>query len=290
MTARPLVSVIIPTYNRASWVGQAVESVLGQTFASRELLVVDDGSADETWAVLSPHARALRYIRTPHLGVSAARNRGVRESRGQWVAFLDSDDLWMPGKLTRQMDALRRAPEAPLCYTDEIWIRHGRRVNPGRRHRKYSGWIFEHCVRLCIISPSSALVRRDLLDAVGGFDEGLPACEDYDLWLRITARHPVLFLDEPLIVKRGGHADQLSRSIWGLDRFRVRALWKLLEDPAISQAQRDAVRRELGRKCSVLMQGARKRGHERAAVLYERLAATGRLEDVHDWQEILAAP
>jgi glycosyltransferase involved in cell wall biosynthesis len=282
-----LVSVVIPTYNRAFFVGEAVDSVLGQTFDKWELLVVDDGSTDETESRLREHRESLRYIKTPHRGVGAARNVGIREARGDWVAFLDSDDLWFPNKLERQIEALHGAPGAPLCYTDEIWVRNGVRVNPRLRHQKHWGWIFEKCLPLCIISPSSALIFKGLLLELGGFDENLPACEDYDLWLRITLRHPVIFLDEKLIIKRGGHPDQLSRGHWGMDRFRVRSLWKILRDPFLQEIQRERVLAELQRKCEILAKGARKRGKSREAVFYEKLMQAKGLEVENAWATIL---
>jgi glycosyltransferase involved in cell wall biosynthesis len=275
----PLISVIIPTRNRAALVGEAVESVLAQTFSDRELLVVDDGSSDNTEEVLDRFRGRLRYVRTPPRGVSAARNLGVRLCGGEWIGFLDSDDLWLPRKLERQMGVLGEKPQHPLCYTDEIWIRDGVRVNPRNRHRKYSGWIFERCLPLCIISPSSALIGRETLERVGGFDEDLPVCEDYDLWLRITLRFPVRYLEEKLIVKRGGHADQLSRSVWGMDRFRVRALTRILEEKSLAPTQREAVREQIRAKCGVLAAGARKRGRSQEFSMYERIAATGRWEE-----------
>jgi glycosyltransferase involved in cell wall biosynthesis len=266
-----LVSVVIPTFNRARWVTDAVESVIGQDFTDWELIVVDDGSTDQTEAALEPYADVLRYTRIPHAGVGAARNVGLRAGSGPWVAFLDSDDLWLRQKLSRQLQALQASPHTPLCHTDEIWIRNGRRVNPRKRHRKYGGWIFEKCLPLCLISPSSVLISRELLEEVGGFDEGLPACEDYDLWLRVTLRYPVLFLNESLIIKTGGHGDQLSRAYWGLDRFRVAALLKILRQPELHPGRRRVVIEELTYKCRILEQGARKRGKDGESVYYLQL-------------------
>lgn len=283
-----LISVIIPTYNRALFVKEAVDSVMGQTFKDWELVVVDDGSTDGTGALLVPYEPRLRYIRSEHRGVSAARNLGIGVTSGEWVGFLDSDDLWLPEKLERQMEVLRRHPDTILCYTDEIWIRNGRRVNPGRRHEKHSGWIFERCLPLCIISPSSALIRRTVFMELGGFDEDLPACEDYELWLRITSQHPVIFLGERLIVKRGGHPDQLSKIHWGLDRFRVVALARLLQRCALSEAQREAVTKELRIKCAIIANGARKRGKEELAQLCQRITS-GTME-ARDVQALLEDP
>jgi len=258
---QPFVSVIIPTFDRSPWVGEAIASVLAQTYPHLELIVVDDGSHDATPQVVQAFGPALTYIWQAHAGVSAARNHGVRMSRGALVAFLDSDDLWLPGKLAAQVALLQQQPHAQACYTDEIWIRHGVRVNPKRMHQKHSGWLFELSLPRCIISPSSIMLQRTLWNHLGGFDERLPACEDYDLWLRLTLATPVLLLPERLIVKRGGHADQLSRCIPVLDQYRITALEKILAAP-LTLSQRQAVLAQLLQKCRVVAQGAYKRQHE----------------------------
>ncbi|RLB05643.1 MAG: glycosyltransferase family 2 protein, partial [Deltaproteobacteria bacterium] len=186
MTRIPRVSVIIPTYNRRTLLLEAVESVLAQTYSDFELIVVDDGSTDGTEEAIKRYGSRLIYTYQPHQGVSAARNKGIEIARGELVAFLDSDDLWLPKKLQIQVTFMDQHPEVQLCYTDEIWIRRGVRVNPKKKHAKYSGWIYPHCLPLCIISPSSALVRRGLFAQVGHFDPQLPVCEDYDFWLRVA--------------------------------------------------------------------------------------------------------
>jgi len=256
----PAVSVIIPTYNRAAMVREAIESVLAQSYADRELIVVDDGSTDGTGAAVAAFLPQLTYVYQEHKGVSAARNRGAAIARGEYLAFLDSDDLWLKHKLDRQMRFMESHPEALICYTDEIWIRRGVRVNPMKKHRKYSGMIFPYCLPLCIISPSSALFVRRILAEADRFDETLAVCEDYDLWLRIAARHSIYLVDEPLIVKRGGHDDQLSRSRIGQDRYRIAALEKLLKGSVLSPGQRALTVRELVRKCSIYGNGCIKRG------------------------------
>lgn len=268
---QPLASVIIPTFDRASWVGEAIASALAQTYPHWELIVVDDGSRDATPEVVQAFGPALTYIRQAHAGVSAARNRGVAVSGGELVAFLDSDDLWLPGKLAAQVALLEQQPHVQACYTDEIWIRHGVRVNPKHIHQKHSGWLFEPSLPRCIISPSSIMLRRTLWDQLGGFDERLPACEDYDLWLRLTLATPVLLLPERLIVKRGGHADQLSRCIPVLDQYRITALEKILAAP-LTLSQRQAVLAQLIEKCRIVAQGAQKRQHQAQWATYSAKA------------------
>ena len=268
---KPMVSVVIPTYNRAWCLAEAVDSVLAQEFRDFELIVVDDGSADDTPLLLESYGDAIRVLRRGNRGVSAARNAGIAAARGGLIAFLDSDDLWLAGKLSRQVEFFTSHPEALICQTEELWVRNGRRVNPGKRHRKRGGMIFEPSLDLCLVSPSAVMVRQGLFERVGIFDESLPACEDYDLWLRVSCRIPVHLIETALIVKRGGHADQLSRA-WGLDQFRIAALVKLLNGDILNEVQRQAVRGVLHRKCAVYAGGCRRRGRAEEAAHYERLA------------------
>jgi glycosyltransferase involved in cell wall biosynthesis len=275
----PEVSVIIPTRNRASFLRQALESVLGQTFfrdegeRSFEILVVDDGSTDGTEEAVRSLKGPIRYARQEPRGVSPARNRGLALSRGEFIAFLDSDDLWEPGKIEIQMRHMRAHPEEMVSLTEEIWIRKGVRVNPRNIHRKHSGWVFEKFLPLCLLSLSTALFRREVFDEIGVFDEDLPVCEDYDLGLRLAARYPVHLHPEPLTIKRGGHLDQLSRAFWGMDRYRVRALEKIL-DAALSEDRKRLVRREIVRRSRILAQGFEKRGKREEAEYYWRLIRT----------------
>ena len=267
----PRVTVIIPTYNRAGCLREAVDSVLAQNFRDFELIVVDDGSTDDTPRLLQEYGEAIRVFRQENRGVSAARNAGIAVSRGALIAFLDSDDLWLQGKLARQVEFFKAHADALICQTEEIWVRNGRRVNPGKRHRKRGGMIFEPSLDLCLVSPSAVMVRRELFQCVGFFDEGLPACEDYDLWLRVSSRYAVHLIDIPLIVKRGGHPDQLSRTA-GLDKFRISAIVKLLGSDRLSIEQRRAAVRTLKRKCTVYAGGCRKRGRMTEAEHFEQLA------------------
>ncbi len=256
----PRVSVIIPTYNRYLFLMEAVESVLNQSFRDFELIVIDDGSEDDTAEITHRYPERLRYFFQKNQGAAAARNQGIKLSRAELITFLDSDDLWDKDKLRYQVDFMENTPDARICYTDEIWIRRGIRVNPRKRHRKDSGWIFDRALELCIISPSSVMIRRELFSEVGYFDEELPVAEDYDLWLRIAAANPIYLIDKPLIVKRGGHPDQLSEKYWGMDRFRVKALTKLLDHDQLDSNQRAKTIRMLKKKCKILARGCYRRG------------------------------
>ena len=268
----PITSVIIPTYNRWPLVVEAVDSVLAQSFQDIEIIVVDDGSTDGTTNRLAKFDGRLRLFTTTRRGVAAARNFGVSQAQGYYVAFLDSDDLWLPGKLQTQIAFLDRHPEIQICQTDEIWVRNGVRVNPKAMHRKPSGDIFVRSLDLCLISPSAVMMTRELFQCIGGFDESFPVCEDYDLWLRVTSVYSVPLIPEALVVKRGGHADQLSRSLWGMDRYRVLALQKILRS-GLDGVPRTAARDVLRRKVLILAQGARKRGKEQEAQDYEATLA-----------------
>ncbi len=279
----PAVSVIIPTYNRADFILASVNSVLQQTFRDFELIVVDDGSSDNTAAVLQPLLGQLRYVkRQERRGPSAARNVGIKLATADWLSFLDSDDLWLPQKLAQQMEFLRANPEAKICYTEEIWYRQGRRVNPGKVHRKYSGWIYQRLLPLCIISPSSVVIHRSVFVQIGGFDETMPAGEDYDLWLRIGARYPIYLISVPLIVKRNGHPGQQSQEVWGIDRFRIVALQKMLTKTPLSPADRQATLAVWRRKCEIFANGCEKRGKIAEANYYRQLVQLN-FEELNDF-------
>ena len=267
----PLVSVIIPTFNRGWILKEAVDSVLEQDFGDFELIVVDDGSTDNTPDILGAYQKNIIRVRQNNKGVSAARNRGIGLASGQLITFLDSDDLWLPKKLSAQVEFFHSNPDALICQTEEIWIRNCVRVNPKKKHRKPSGMIFSPSLSLCLVSPSAVMIRRSLLESVGLFDEGLPACEDYDLWLRISCRYPIHLLDTPLIVKRGGHEDQLSCAP-GLDRFRIQSLKKIIGSGQLSEDQRLAAIKILRGKCSIYAGGCLKRGRRDEALYYTRLA------------------
>ena len=271
-SARPLVSVIIPTHDRAALLMEAIDSVRAQRYAPIELIVVDDGSTDGTAQRLRA-ARDLRTLRIDHTGrPGAVRNAGAAIAAGDYLAFLDSDDLWMPGKLALQMARLLGDAGTPIVHCREHWVRDGRTVSQaGQRHRR-AGRIFAESVRKCVIGPSTVVLRRAVLREVGGFREDLEVAEDYELWLRVTARFPVAYCDRPLVTKRAGHGDQLSERYGQIERFRIAALAPLVAADRWGEPERTIARRELARKCRIHAAGARKRGRRAEAEGYEALA------------------
>lgn len=261
------ISVVIPTYNRLSTITRAIDSVLRQTSSVDEIIVVDDGSTDDTESYLRANYPQVRFTYQQNQGVSAARNRGIKLAQHSWIALLDSDDSWLPNKIENIRQAQLENPDYHLFHSNEIWIRDGVRVNAMNKHGKSGGWIFQKCLPLCVISPSAVVINRELLDATGLFDETLPACEDYDLWLRICHRYPVYYIDQPLITKYGGHSDQLSNRYWGMDRFRIHALRNLLDKASLAKDDRQAAERMLEKKLNILLKGAHK--HDNQSIINE---------------------
>ena len=268
----PQITAILPTWNRAEWLEKSIQSVLDQTFGDFELVVVDDASMDSTAEIIERYSGKIRTIVfSENRGVSAARNAAIKNSDSEWIAFLDSDDFWHPDKLQKQIAQTKMRPACPLHFTDEIWIRNGVRVNPKKKHQKKEGWIFQPSLALCLMAPSTVILRRELYEVHGLFDESLPVCEDYDLWLRLTAQHPVALLDEKLMTRHGGHADQLSRSDWGIDRYRVQSIQKILKTESLRPEDRTAAMRMLIEKCGILAKGFRKRGNLKEVEKYEKI-------------------
>jgi glycosyltransferase involved in cell wall biosynthesis len=266
------VSVIIPTFNRADKILRAVSSILDQSFRDYEIIVVNDGSDDNTDEILASYRDNIHYIiHNKNLGVSAARNSGIKVSQSPLIAFLDSDDYWLPEKLDVQVKFFRDNIDAVASQTDEIWIRNGVRVNPRVKHFKPSGDIFEPSLKLCLVSPSAVMLRRNVLDEVGLFDEQLPVCEDYDLWLRISCRYPIHLIDKRLVVKEGGNSDQLSSRLKGMDRFRIMAMIKLLKNGQLNKKQISSVVNELEIKSTIYGEGCIKRGKMEEGSYYLKL-------------------
>jgi len=261
MPSVPLISIIIPTYNRITALPRAIESVLNQTYSNFELIVIDDGSDDHTDTyVHSLLDSRISYFYIQNQGVANARNVGVEKSSGDLIAFLDSDDEWLSEKLEKQVQYMADYSRACICQTEEIWIRNNKRVNAKKKHVKQSGWIFLKCVPLCIVSPSAVMMTRSTFCELGGFDNTFLACEDYELWLRAALRYPILTMPDALIIKYGGHADQLSKQS-KLDRYRINALQKILLDSKCNISYHAMIKQQIVARAEIVRKGASKRNN-----------------------------
>ncbi len=267
----PLFSIIIPTYNRETMTRRAIDSVLAQDFKDFELIVVDDGSTDGTRSIPQDYGNKIKYIKQPNSGVSSARNRGIIESRSEWTAFLDSDDTWHSTKLTFHKNYIENNSRIRIHQTEDLWIRNGVRVNPSKKHIKQEGNLFRKSLEMCAISPSSVVMSRSLFDQYGYFDTSLPACEDYDLWLKITAFEEIGLIKEKLMTRYAGHSGQLSSAFWGMDRFRLYSIIRLLSlhGSRLKEEDHRAALNTAVQKAGVLMQGAVRRGKASMASLME---------------------
>ncbi len=259
----PRVSVIIPVFNRPIMVKEAIDSVLAQTFNNFELILVDDGSQNETKQILrqyqATYPQKISIIFCEHSGVSSSRNAGIKRATGEFIAFLDSDDLWISSKLEKQIQFMEQNG-VDVCQTEERWVRNGKQVNPMKKHAKRSGKIFFDCLPLCIVSPSAVMIKKSVFEKVGMFDEKLPACEDYDLWLRISLHYPIYTMTDKLITKKGGHSDQLSSKYWGMDRFRIYSMVNLLKNNQnLDDRKQAALFYYISEKAKVVAMGAKKR-------------------------------
>jgi len=253
------VSVIIPTFNRKHSINRAIKSVLDQSYKPFEIIIIDDGSTDGTYELIKQSFPEIIVIRQSNSGVSSARNLGFKKAKGDWIAFLDSDDEWCLKKLELQKEAINQSKKYLICHTNEIWIRNGIRVNQMKKHQKYGGFIFEKSLDICRISPSSVLINRRIFEDIGNFDEALKVCEDYDFWLRISSKYPVLFLDEMLIKKYGGHEDQLSKNIIGIEQYRIQSLEKILKNIKLNKLQFDSALYMILKKLEIYKTGLIKR-------------------------------
>ncbi len=254
------ISVVIPTYNRCSVLTRAITSVAKQSYSADEVIVIDDGSTDDTRDVITQLKSTFSnlkivYIKTPNRGVSAARNTGISASKNSWISFLDSDDEWLPKKLKLQVDALNSDCNLRIIHGNELWIKDGKHLNQKLIHKKSGGDIFLESTERCLISPSAVLIEKKLLEEMNGFDEKFEVCEDYFLWLKITAKHTVGFVNEPILKKYGGHDDQLSRKYFGMDYWRVKALAQVIEQCHLKDNYKVKATQVLISKASILLDG-----------------------------------
>jgi glycosyltransferase involved in cell wall biosynthesis len=292
---KPLVSVIIPAYNRYNMLCEAVGSVLCQTFKDFELIVVDDGSTDRTARVGDNGLNAMRgaqdspavapgsfsFLRLEHTGMpGAGRNRGAEAARGRYIAFLDSDDLWMPRKLELQVALMEEDSKYRISHTRELWLRNGKTISQTSQKHTRCGRLFNDSLVKCIIGPSTVMMERALFLENNGFREDLEIAEDYELWLKITSNNPVGYIDQPLTIKRAGHGDQLTSKYGYIEHFRIKALKELLDRDFFSMKERQEAIDELVRKCAIYADGAKKRGKLEEASQYKSLAERFRKESM----------
>lgn len=243
----PRVSVVIPTYNSAAFLEEAIQSVLGQTYSDFEVVVIDDGSTDGTEYVVRSFGDRVSYLKQDNRGVSAARNHGIHKSQGNYVAFLDSDDFWLPGKLAEQIPLLDRDAELGLVYSDWRVTSEKGVLEPSYLSNlaPASGYVFDELVRSGFILTSGTVVRRSCLDDVGDFDETLSIAQDYDLWLRICYRWKIALVNKPLVIKRSWDGS-LSSNLPKTAAERIVSFEKALKNyPDMTPPSRRRVRRQL---------------------------------------------
>ncbi|MCK4305695.1 MAG: glycosyltransferase family 2 protein [Candidatus Eisenbacteria sp.] len=292
------VTVIVPTHNKKEPVAEALRSVLSQTFRDFEIVVSDDGSTDgtplhllrmlgaqpdalEILSRMSPtsikpfsHAFSqngvtVQYHYGSNRGLSAARNRGIRSARGDYIAFIEAEDEWQREHLEVQMAFLESHPDARLCRVAERYVKDGK-PRKNRNTSTASGWIFEAALEASPMSTSALLAHRSCFASCGAFDENLPACDEYDLWLRFAARYPIYYIpDGPIVTRKSARGDGSSRT-WSWDRFRVYALEKAFQSGHLSPNQRFMVAQEIVRKCERLVQGFRRQRSDERSNFYER--------------------
>lgn len=263
------VSVVIPTLNRCLLLKRAIDSVLNQSVSPNEVIVIDNGSSDETINMISTNYPDIIFLTEEKIGVSASRNQGIKKSNSEWVAFLDSDDVWEPSKLEKQLTFNNRfKTNFRFIHTNETWIRNGKFLNQMKKHEKSGGDLFKNCLKLCCISPSSSMIKKEVFKDYGFFDEELQVCEDYDMWVRITAKENVGYLSEPLVIKYGGHADQLSKKYWGMDRFRIKSLEKNINSNWFSKDQNKYAYETLIKKLQIVLSGAKNRNNTKLSNIY----------------------
>ena len=235
---------------------------MSQTDTDFELIVIDDGSTDETARVVSEYDDSrVRYVVQKNQGVAGARNRGIQEAKGEWIAFLDSDDWWLPRKLEGVRSAIEKNPQVRIFHTKERWLRAGVELPQKEKHQNPTGYVYPQIVKICCISFSTIVIHRSVFETVGMFDEDFTVCEDYDFLLRAAYEFDVHLIPEVLTEKEGGRPDQLS-SRFGLDGFRIQALLKMLKNGNLNDQDGDLTLETLLNLSKIYLKGVRKRGRQ----------------------------
>ncbi|KAA3598467.1 MAG: glycosyltransferase [Calditrichaeota bacterium] len=257
------VSVIIPAFNRTKLLLRAVSSVLSQTYRDFELIVVDDGSTENLSEVSKLVAENGHiFISTENCGVASARNFGASISSGNWLAFLDSDDKWLPTKLEEQIKFSESFPKTKIFHCNESWFRNSQQVSPKIDFKPAQGKCFFDSVKFCNISASAVFLERAFFEKLGGFDEEMAICEDYDFWIRASLESEVRLLEKFLVEKYRLKENQLSSSQPAIDRFRVYSLVKILLKEVLNSERRKAILEQISLKSEILSKGAKKRNNE----------------------------
>ncbi len=263
-TPTPLVSVVIPTHNAARFISETLESVCKQTYTNWEIIVIDDGSTDNTRTVLAPYMDRIRYYFQENSGTAAARNAGLQKARGEFVAFLDHDDIWLPEKLDLQVRALNAWPECALAFTGGKILHESGTLGNSVMLKHLDGWIHEHRTpdpmvimgslsrefffKNQICSASSVLIRRECVETVGGFDERIAISDDYDLWLRISQRYPIVLILSCLYLWRWSEDSQSGPLVGRQHRWTEACITVLEKHWSTAPADtRTALRRQLSR-------------------------------------------
>ncbi|MCF7869806.1 MAG: glycosyltransferase family 2 protein [Candidatus Omnitrophica bacterium] len=272
MDKKPLFSIIIPTYNRRQFLKIAIESVLKQTYANYELIIVDDGSTDNTKELIKDYKDSrLNYYYQQNKGPASARNLGIAKARGEFVCFLDSDDRFRINKLEISHRYIKEKSSYKIFHSEEIWYKNGKFLSQKKEHKKTAGFIFDNAVKLCSISISTAVIKKEVFNKIGNFDQNLLACEDYDFWLRVTSQYPIYLIPEALTIKEGGHKNQQSKKYPAMDKFRIYALDKILQTKNLKKEQYQIAYQQLQNKCSVYIKGAALRKKTKEVKKYKDL-------------------
>ena len=283
----PEVSVIIPAYNSARYVTDAVDSVLAQTFKDFEVLVIDDGSTDDTESVMRRYGSQVRYIRQQNGGVSVARNRGIRESRGRYVAFLDADDTWYAHKLERQLAAIEKQADYRVCYSAFTVVDSDLMPLGITRSDRSASALDDLLTRGNVVgSICTVICERSLLTEAGDFDSALSQCADWDMWVRLAAITDFLYLDEPLVTYRQ-HNSNMSRSAPLLEHDSLLVLKKGFGRENLPASLRARRRAALARNYMVL---AGSYFHSRQYTHFARCVARAVTMDFHQVGYLIAFP
>jgi len=261
------ISVIIPTFNRSSFLTKTINAILEQTVSVDEIIVVDDGSTDDTREICSNFD--IRYIYQDNKGVSSARNHGISLSLNDWIAFCDSDDIWHKEKIEKQIIFHQKNQHILISHTNEIWKFNEKIIKQKKHHQKPSGYCFEDNLDSCKIGASTTLLNKSILEDIGYFDESLIACEDYDLWLRILLKYELGLCQEELVTKIAGHKGQLSFETPMMDTFRIEALLKHIDTKYMV-----LVKKELLKKIDIVLNGAKKHQNHDIVEKYTKTVAT----------------